>query len=304
MVPRLIPTQLFCHQYPLLSRCGYLEQIDLHPSISKDGYELKLQNFPGGAETFEIVVKFCYGHPVSLNPRNTAPLRCAAEFLDMTKEVEDGNLISKNESFLTFVVFSSWKDSITVLKSCQTLSPWAENLQIVRRCCDSIAWASQETANGQSRWLNDVATLRIDYFKRIITSMTLKGLRPDFVGSCIMIYAETWLLGNDVEIPGLTNGKRELKWSIQQGRKQEKEFGQNQEQRTMIETLVSLLPHQKDATSCKFLLWMLKMAMVHSVSPALVSELEKRVGMDMENASVYDLLIPGYTNREQGNQVK
>nr|XP_043606966.1 BTB/POZ domain-containing protein DOT3 isoform X2 [Erigeron canadensis] len=291
------------NKYPLVSRCGYLQQIDLQTSASNDGYEMKLENFPGGAETFEVVVKFCYGLSVSLNPRNVAYLRCAAEFLDMTEELEDGNLISKTESFLTFVVFSSWKDSITVLKSCKNLFPWAENLQIVRRCCDSIAWASQETASAQRRWLNDVSTLHIDHFKRIITSMTLKGTRPEFLGSCIMIYAEKWLLGNDVEIEGLkhhTNGKNELVWSIYNGQKKEKESGnQSQEQRVIIETLVSILPHQKDAVSCRFLLWMLKMAMVYSVSPALVSELEKRVGMVMENASVYDLLIPA-----EGNQLK
>ncbi|KAI3691489.1 hypothetical protein L2E82_49850 [Cichorium intybus] len=300
-------------QYPLLSRCAYVGQIDLQPSISNQGYELKLQNFPGGAETFEIVLKFCYGFPVSLNSRNAAPLRCAAEFLDMTEELEDGNLISKTDSFLTLVVFSSWKDSITVLKSCESLSPWAENLQIVRRCCDSIASAAQgnftttETPSEQSRWLNDVATLRIDHFMKIVTSMTLKGLRPGLLGSCIMIYAEKWLLGTDVETEGskrYTNGKNELQWSIQPGRSPEMEFGQYQEQRRIIESLVSILPHQKDAISCKFLLWMLKMAMVYSVSPAFISELEKRIGMVMDNASVYDLLIPGYTTAEQGKQVK
>ncbi|CAI9284595.1 unnamed protein product [Lactuca saligna] len=227
----------YVHKYPLLSRCAYVGQIDLQPSISNKDYELKLQNFPGGAETFETVMKFCYGLPVSLNPRNAAPLRCAAEFLDMTEELEDGNLISKTESFLTLVVFSSWKDSITVLKSCENLSPWAENLQIVRRCCDSIAWAAEgnfttiETASEQSRWLNDVATLRIDIFLKIVTSMTLKGLRPDLL------------------VSRATKDHRE------------------------------------------------------PVSPAFVSELEKRIGMVLENASVYDLLIPGYTTGEQGKQV-
>ncbi|KAL7600044.1 hypothetical protein Lser_V15G22426 [Lactuca serriola] len=304
----------YVHKYPLLSRCAYVGQIDLQPSISNKDYELKLQNFPGGPETFEIVMKFCYGLPVSLNPRNAAPLRCAAEFLDMTEELEDGNLISKTESFLTLVVFSSWKDSITVLKSCENLSPWAENLQIVRRCCDSIAWAAEgnfttiETASEQSRWLNDVATLRIDIFLKIITSMTLKGLRPDLLGSCITIYAEKWLIGTDhgdIEpSKRYTNGKNERQWSILPGRSPELELGQYPEQRRIIESLVSILPHKKDAISCKFLLWMLKMAMVYSVSPAFVSELEKRIGMVLENASVYDLLIPGYTTAgEQGKQV-
>ncbi|XP_076893534.1 BTB/POZ domain-containing protein DOT3-like [Bidens hawaiensis] len=307
----------YVHKYPLLSRCGYLEHLELQPSISNYGYDLRLQNMPGGVETFETVVKFCYGLPVSLSPKTAAPLRCAAEFLDMSEELEEGNLISKTESFLTFVVFSSWKDSITVLKSCQTLSPWAENLQIVRRCCDSIAWACQENAGEQSRWLNDVVTLRIDHFKRIMTSMALKGtLRPDFLGSCIMLYAEKWLMvGNDGENNNITNtnsninnsysynnynnGKKELKWSIMQGRKTEKEF-QNEEQRMILESLVGILPHEKDAISCKFLLWMLKMGVVYSISPTLVSELEKQAGMALENATVYDLLIPN----GEGTQVK
>ncbi|KAK1423741.1 hypothetical protein QVD17_19049 [Tagetes erecta] len=282
------------HKYPLLSRCGYLEQIELNPSISNHGYEIKLQGIPGGVETFETVVKFCYGLPVSLSPTNVALVRCAAEFLDMSEELEEGNLISKTESFLTFVIFSSWKDSVTVLRSCQTLSPWAENLQIVRRCCDSIAWACQESVGEQSQWLNDVSTLQIDHFKRIMTSMALKGLRGEFIGSCIMMYAEKWLLGNDVE---KNERKKELKWSIQQGRRKSVAY-ENEEQRMIVESLVGMLPHENEAVSCKFLLWMLKMGVVYSISPALVSELEKRVGMVLENASVYDLLIPN------GEQVK
>ncbi|KAL8229432.1 hypothetical protein R6Q57_014332 [Mikania cordata] len=285
----------YVHKHPLLSRCGYLKQIELQPSISNHGYELNLQNIiPGGPETFEMVMKFCYNLAISLTTRNAARLRCAAEILDMSEELEEGNLISKTESFLTFVVFSSWKDSIAVLKSCQTLSPLAENLQIVRRCCDSIAWACEE---GTSGWLNDVVTLRIDHFKRVMTSIAVKGTRAEFVGSCIMMYAEKWLLGNDDDDERL-EGKKELKWSIQlvQGWKHE---GVDQ-LRGIIESLVGLLPHQKDATSGKFLLWLLKMGVVHSISSVLVSELEKRVGMVLENASAYDLLIP---NGDQGTQV-
>ncbi|CAD6250613.1 unnamed protein product [Miscanthus lutarioriparius] len=58
----------------------------------------------------------------------------------MTEDLEEGNLIFKTEAFLSYVVLSSWRDSIVVLKTCEGLSPWAENLQIVRRCSESIAW--------------------------------------------------------------------------------------------------------------------------------------------------------------------
>ncbi|KAL0378549.1 UNVERIFIED_CONTAM: BTB/POZ domain-containing protein DOT3 [Sesamum radiatum] len=181
-------------------KCGYFGRTELQPPKSNLSYDHKIDNFPGGAETFEIILKFCYGLPISLTANNVAVLRCAAEFLEMTEALEDGNLISKAEAFFTFVVLSSWRDSITVLRSCETLSPWAENLQIVRRCCDSIAWKiSHETStigeiiNGEKWWFNDMATLRIDYFTRIVTALKAKGVIPEIIGSCIMQYGEIWL---------------------------------------------------------------------------------------------------------------
>ncbi|KAH9718697.1 BTB/POZ domain-containing protein DOT3 [Citrus sinensis] len=295
------------HKYPLMSKCGYIARLELQPSISNLGYDLKLENFPGGSETFEIILKFCYGLPIAFNPNNIAPLRCASEFLDMSEEYEDGNLISKTEAFLTLVILSSWKETITVLKSCKNLSPWAENLQIVRRCCDSIAWkasrensTTEDIANRQGWWFDDVAALGIDHFMRIITTIKVKGAKPEIIGKCIMHYAKKWLPGMDVELEGLRGygyGKHELQFSILSAGKEEVSVGQK-EQRTIIENLVNLLPHQDEGVSCKFFLQMLKMAMVYNASPALISELEKRVGMMLEDANANDLLIPNYKNED------
>ncbi|XAR73386.1 hypothetical protein NMG60_11007339 [Bertholletia excelsa] len=297
------------HKYPIISKSGYIAKAELQPSKSNLGYDLKFDNLPGGSETFEDILKFCYGLPIALNPNNVAALRCASEFLEMTEELEDGNLISKTEAFLTFMVLSSWRDSITVLKSCETLSPWAENLQIVRRCCDSIAWKAcrgNSTAgemDEESWWFEDVSTLRIDHFMRIMAAVRAKGLKPETFGSCIMHYAGSWLPGMDVELERARRfsfGKNELQINISSGRRQEGSVGHNKEQRMIVESLVSILPPQTEVVSCKFLLWMLKMALMYSASPALISELEKRVGMMLENADVSDLLVPNYVIGDQG----
>lgn len=303
----------FLKQYPFVSKCGYLSRLELQPSKSDFCYDIKLENFPGGSETFEIILKFCYGLPLDLNPKNVAPLRCASEYLEMTEELDDGNLISTTEAFLTFVVLSSWKDTITVLRTCETLSPWAENLQIVRRCCDSIAWkASRDTitedsVNEESWWFDEVTTLRIDHFMRIITTIRAKGTRSEIIGKCIVHYAERWLLGMDVEMEGLRGygcGKSDFQFSIPSKRKEGGGTGHSKEQKSIIESLVSLLPPQHEAVSCKFLLKMLRMAMMYSVSPALISELEKRAGMMLEHANVNDLLIPRYKIADQGKLLK
>ncbi|XP_065874976.1 BTB/POZ domain-containing protein DOT3 isoform X2 [Euphorbia lathyris] len=296
------------HKYPLLSKCGYIGRLELQPSISNFGYELKLESFPGGPETFEIILKFCYGLPLDLNPHNIAALRCAAEFLEMSEEFEDGNLIAKTEAFLTFVVLSSWKDTITVLKCCETLSPWAENLQIVRRCCDSIAWKAYressttgDVVDEDGWWFEDVATVRIDHFMRIVTAAKAKGTKPEIIGKSIMCYASRWLPGIDAELEGLRGygyGKNELQFSILSGKNDDEGAAHIKEQKSIIESLVSLLPTQQEAVPCKFLLKMLKIAIVYSASSALISELEKRVGLTLENASVNDLLIPNYKTED------
>lgn len=305
---------VFLKQYPLISKSGYFNRIELQPRNLDACCDIKLDNFPGGAETFEIILKFCYGLPISLNVSNVAALRCASEFLEMTEALEDGNLISKTEAFLTFVVLTSWGDSIAVLKSCETLSPWTENLQIVRRCCDTIAWKiSRETStvgglvNGEKWWFNDVTTLRIDYFTRIITGLKAKGMKPETIGSCIIQYEEYWLPSIEPErkAAGSTNyGRHEMQWKITSGRKQEEDIRPTKEQRSMIESLVSLLPPEKEAVPCKFLLKMLKMALHYSASPAIVSELEKRAGLVLEGADVNDLLIPSYAAGDQEKLVE
>ena len=95
----------------------------IYESRDPDLSKIALDDLPRGAEGFELVAKFCYGIAVDLAAANISGLRCAAEYLEMTEDLEEGNLIFKTEAFLSYVVLSSWRDSILVLKSCEKLSP-------------------------------------------------------------------------------------------------------------------------------------------------------------------------------------
>ncbi|CAE6093964.1 unnamed protein product [Arabidopsis arenosa] len=234
------------HKFPLISKCGYMSSTELKPSTSENGYHLKLENFPGGADTFETILKFCYNLPLDLSPLNVAPLRCASEFLYMTEEFEAGNLISKTEAFITFVVLASWRDTLTVLRSCANLSPWAENLQIVRRCCDLLAWKAcndnnipEDVVERNDRCLySDIATLGIDHFMRVITTMKARRAKPEITGKIIMKYAENFLpiIDDDLEgIRGYGLGKNELRFSVTRERMEESSSLGFQEHKETIE---------------------------------------------------------------------
>lgn len=333
------------HKYPLVSRSGKLSRI-IYESHHLDLNKIVMDDIPGGAEAFELAAKFCYGIAVDLTAGNISGLRCAAEYLEMTEDLEEGNLIFKAEAFLSYVVLSSWRDSIVVLKSCEKLSPWAENLQIVRRCSESIAWKACANPKGirwsytgrtakisspkwndmkdssPSRnqqvppdwWFEDASILRIDHFVRVITAIKVKGMRFELIGAAIMHYATKWLPGliSDTAIPGdeasncsISNSSSSGggSWKsglhmIVTGTRDDTSSIQTKEQRMIIESLVSIIPPQKDSVSCSFLLRLLRMAIMLKVAPALVTELEKRVGMQFEQATLADLLIPSYNKGE------
>ncbi|OWM87731.1 hypothetical protein CDL15_Pgr016427 [Punica granatum] len=306
------------HKYPLLSRSGKFNRI-IYESRDPEFSKIILDDLPGGPEAFELAAKFCYGIAVDLTAANISGLRCTAEYLEMTEDLEEGNLIFKTEAFLSYVVLSSWRDSILVLKSCEKLSPWAENLQIVRRCSESIAWKACANPKGirwaytgkppkvsspkwndnmkdssPSRnqqvppdwWFEDVSILRIDHFVRVITAIKVKGMRFELIGAAIMQYAAKWLPGG-LHMVVAGTGSNEDPPNVQA-----------KDQRMIIESLISIIPPQKDSVSCSFLLRLLRMAIMLKVAPALVTELEKRVGMQFEQATLADLLIPTYNKSE------
>ncbi|KAG8645860.1 hypothetical protein MANES_10G102200v8 [Manihot esculenta] len=304
----------------------------IYESRDPDLSKIALDDLPGGAEAFELVAKFCYGIAVDLTAANISGLRCAAEYLEMTEDLEEGNLIFKTEAFLSYVVLSSWRDSILVLKSCEKLSPWAENLQIVRRCSESIAWKACANPKGirwaytgkppmidssPSRnqlvppdwWFEDVSILRIDHFVRVITAIKVKGMRFDLIGASIMHYAAKWLPGLIKDSAGSaddgsnSSNSSSSSWKgglhmIVAGTKDDPSSVHAKDQRMIIESLISIIPPQKDSVSCSFLLHLLRMANMLKVAPALVTELEKRVGMQFEQATLPDLLIPSYNKSE------
>jgi len=223
---------------------------------------IKLEDMPGGAQAFELAANFCYGITVEFNSANIAALRCAAHYLEMSEELQPGNLASKSEAFLSSVVLSSWQDSITALQCCETLHPWADKIHLTTSLVESIAskaactaadpqaWSYSEPRpimssmnsysstpctprtsfrNGQQLvskhivsasaatkqqhictqqpvqdsawWFQDVASLSIGYFIKVLAAMESKGsLKPQLLGAALEVYAHKWLPGFTIKV--------------------------------------------------------------------------------------------------------
>ncbi|CAL9185489.1 unnamed protein product, partial [Musa hybrid cultivar] len=133
------------HKFPLLSKSGLLEKLIKENSDKEEA--IKLHDVPGGAPAFELVVEFCYGVKLELNSSNVVSLRYASEHLQMTEEIAEGNLIAQTEIFFNQVVLRSWKDSMKALQTCSDFLPHAENLQLSKRCIDSLAVKARTDPN-------------------------------------------------------------------------------------------------------------------------------------------------------------
>eukprot|EP00262_Sarcandra_glabra_P002372 TRINITY_DN1265_c0_g1_i1.p1 TRINITY_DN1265_c0_g1~~TRINITY_DN1265_c0_g1_i1.p1 ORF type:complete len:608 (-),score=92.48 TRINITY_DN1265_c0_g1_i1:96-1919(-) len=287
------------HKFPLVSKCGYIRQLVSEASDADLSF-IEISDIPGGAEAFELAAKFCYGINFEISTENIATLRCAAEFLEMTEDYSAGNLVDRTESYLNEVALKSLSGAVTVLHSSEGLLPMAEKVKLVSRCIDAVAYIvcmenqfmgrtenSQDTINSSVSyakpvvdwWAEDLNVLRIDIFQRVLMAMRARGFKQYALGPVLMLYAQKSLRG--LEIFG--RGKKKI------------EPKQEHEKRVILETIVSLLPREKNALSVSFLSMLLRAAIYLETTVACRLDLEKRMGLQLGQAVLDDLLIPSFS---------
>ncbi|KAL8476048.1 hypothetical protein ACS0TY_028642 [Phlomoides rotata] len=274
---------------------------------------ITLPDFPGGSESFETAAKFCYGVKIDLSATNAAPLRCAGEYLQMTDEYSEDNLISKTERFLSQSVLKNIKNSIRTLTSCEGLLPMAETLGIAQRCVEAIAtrtaasdpslfgWPVKDGAenyrnvddanprkkrsNVRDSWLDDLGFLSLTFFKRLIFAMKALNVSGEIIEGCLIHYANKY-------IPGISRTARKPSSSSSS-------VPTENDQRELLETIISNLPKEKTLSSgsnaTRFLFGLLRTAYILNASEGCRLTLEKKIGLQLEEATLDDLLIPSYS---------
>jgi hypothetical protein len=310
-------------QFPLLSRSGVMERLISEASEEgEEGCNINLPDIPGGSKTFELVAKFCYGVKLELTASNVVYLRCAAEHLEMTEEYGEGNLITHTEAFLNQVVLRNWKDSLKALQTCEDILPYAEELNITKRCIESLAtkastdpnlfgWPVKEHGgpmqspggsvlwNGISTgarpkksssdwWYEDASTLSLPLYQRLISIMESRGIKQEIIGGSITAYAKKYL-------PGLSRRQGTSESSTRLAPASLGSPPSEEDQKLLLEEVDRLLPLQKRLVPTKFLFGLLRTAMILRASPSCISNFEKRIGMQLDQATLEDLLMPNFS---------
>ncbi|KVH92439.1 BTB/POZ domain-containing protein SR1IP1-like [Cynara cardunculus var. scolymus] len=293
------------HKFPLVSKCGYIRKL-VSDLKDVDLLVVEIPDVPGGSEGFELAAKFCYGVNFELSTENIAIVRCVAEFLEMTEDHAIGNLVSRSEAYLNEVGLKTLAGSVTILQSSTNFLPMAEKVKLINRCIDTIAFivtkesqfCSPGSTEGSSTlisstsssssssypkavvdwWAEDLIVLRIDIFQRVLLAMISRGFKQYALGPILMLYAQKCLRG--LEIFG--NSKKKINPE------------QEHEKRMVLETIVSLLPRERNAMSVSFISMLLRAAIYLETTMACRLDLEKRMGLQLGQAVLDDILIPSY----------
>ncbi|XP_010445934.1 PREDICTED: BTB/POZ domain-containing protein At5g48130-like [Camelina sativa] len=210
------------HKTLLCTKSGYFKEREDQLS------EIEIpQDFPGGAETFEKIMLFIYGCPTLIHPFNIAGLRCAAQFLQMTEHYSTSNLCERFDLYLNQVVLQNWDDTLVVLKTCQELLPWSEDLLIVSRCIESLAftacmeildperrrekpmvmledlmnqpweYTTVEKIINQDTWIKDLTDLPFAFFRQVTGSLRRQGMKERYVSPLIVFYVNKCFIPED-----------------------------------------------------------------------------------------------------------
>ncbi|CAK9233395.1 unnamed protein product [Sphagnum troendelagicum] len=191
----------------------------------------------------------------------------------------------------------------------------------------STQWSSAVSCKQipQDWWFQDISSLSLESFGYVMDAIRVKGMRPELIGSAIVYYAHEWLpdlhrmsaspsskhgsptssrLDSPPPLPLHTSklvgsrglglelgGSKELK-KLPPAERNNRDLKQNC--RTILDALVSMLPCQADAISCSAALRLLRAASLLNASQETMKELERRAGMQLENANLSDLLIPSF----------
>ncbi|KAM6562157.1 hypothetical protein CsatB_022155 [Cannabis sativa] len=303
------------HKFPLLSKSGMLESLIGEFSRREDNHcILQLNDLPGGAKAFLLIAKFCYGVKVELNASNIVIVRCAAEYLQMTEDYGEGNLISQTENFLN-EIFGHWTDSLKVLLSCEEVFSQAEELHIVSRCINSLAtkacavnpslfsWPvssggglssvqspesgifwngissnkTKQNPSGEDWWYEDVSFLRLHLYKRFILAIESRGMKPEKISGSLIHYTKKHLclLGRESSLRNGNNNVASVSTISSPP---------DSDQRNLLEEIVGLLPYQKGVTPTNFLLRLLRTSMILNANASCRENLEKRIGVQLDQA--------------------
>lgn len=264
-------------------------------------------DFPGGAEGFELVARFCYNNGrAAITPSNILLLNCAANFLEMEGNGSiRPNLIDQTEKSLEGIIFWTWSEFLEALKQCQDLLPATKSsvvLQNILDCligrlalpsvaspfacssnnssckfsCDTISTDSLKNNSSQlTWWFEDFLFLSVDMIDRVIKTMVSQKFDQAIICKFLFYYHKSRCVG---AAPA--------------------------EKQRITKVVVSLLCLlDRSSLCCKGLFEIYRVALGLKISKFYKNKIESLMGSQLDQATIDYLLAPSPHGRDYSYDV-
>ncbi|KAF8008082.1 hypothetical protein BT93_K1919 [Corymbia citriodora subsp. variegata] len=280
------------------SYSGRLGKLFSKSSCTARNLKVIFNDFPGGAESFELMCRFCYNNgKIEITPLNTILSSCAANFMEMSNSISGSdNLIEQTERSLEEIRHWSWSELMVALRQCQNSLSVANKSGLLERCLDSVttrlALASEPSPspstsssdysgvrfscdtksteslkNGFSRatwWFEDLLIIDVSLLEMMVRSMIKQKVEHATISKFLFFYQ-----------------KSKFHTTV------------SHEKCKIMEMVVDLL-HSLEPSSipCKSLFGILRVALGLNISKGCRNKLEIMIGSQMDQATLDNLLVP------------
>ncbi|CAO1941703.1 unnamed protein product [Urochloa humidicola] len=303
--------ELFVVDKDILSRfCGRIRRLAVAGAASaRRPARVALHGFPGGAEAFELVARFCYADGGgAVTAANACVLRCAAEFLDMAAadapeaaaSTAAPSLVRMTEKALEEMPQWPWHAVVDAVKQCQRLLPLSDTTGAFDAAVAALVSHMAVPPPAGDATPTTTSSPESSAFR---FSCDTKSSSLSLRGSCV---SRTWWFEDLVAInPGtvervaaalVARGGADhgvvarflfyyLKCRIAGATAEEK--------KAMLEAAVAVMSGlDRSAVSCKGLFGILRIAAPLKLANACQERLVAMIGRKLDHATLDNLLVP------------
>ncbi|XVF01843.1 hypothetical protein REPUB_Repub04eG0124000 [Reevesia pubescens] len=268
-------------------------------STSAKRNKVIFHDFPGGAENFELMSRFCYNNgKIDINPSNISLLYSAAQFMEMNNSVSGNcNLLEKTKKSIEDISsYWTWPDVLVALKHCQDLQQVATSAGILEKCLDSLVGRLSITSEASpcaSTSSPDSSGFRLSCDIRSTESLKNSFSRPTWWFEDLSVLSPNLI---EMLIKSMVSRKYNhviISRFLFYYQKSKFYTSSSDEKRKVLEIVIDMLyTLDPSSVSCKSLFGILRVVLSLNISKSSRKKLESMIGSQMDKATLDNLLIP------------
>ncbi|KAI4322583.1 hypothetical protein L6164_022260 [Bauhinia variegata] len=261
-------------------------------------FKVIFHDFPGGAEGFELMLRFCYnnGKP-DIGPQNLILAHCAAQFMEMKESVSGGcNLLEQTEKSMREISYWTWSELLIALKQCQNFVLITDSCAVLEKCLDSLVAKlvfSSEVSPCPSSCSPDSSGFRFSCDSKSSESIKTNSSRStwwfeDLLFLSLMLVEMLVKLMFSRKFDHVVISKFLLFYQ-----KAKFSTSATEEKRKIIEMVIDMhFNMDRSSVSCKTLFGILRVTLGLNINKCSRNKLENMIGLQLDQATLDNLLVP------------